>query len=59
MKHRRLFHRLAALQAEAEQIRQAIGDGTTVVVQLQIGEVSLTKLRGMGLDPVKFLVIPM
>ena len=40
-------------QAEAEQIRQAISDSTQVVVKLQIGEVSLTKLRRLGLDPAK------
>jgi Flp pilus assembly secretin CpaC len=49
----RLLRRLDVLQAEAEQIRQAIGAGTQVVVQLQVVEVSLTKLRQMGFDVTK------
>jgi Flp pilus assembly secretin CpaC len=40
-------------QAEAEQIRQATDDSTPVIVKLQIGEVSLTKMRRLGLDPAK------
>jgi Flp pilus assembly secretin CpaC len=48
-----LLRRLNALQIEAEQIRQAMGDSTQVVVKLQIGEVSLTKLRRLGLDLAK------
>ena len=45
-----LLRRLNVLQAEVEQIRQAVGAGTQVVVHLQIAEVSLTKLQHLGFD---------
>jgi Flp pilus assembly secretin CpaC len=58
LERRALLRRLDALQAETEQIRQALGGGTAVVVKVQIGEVSLTKLRRLGLDPAKLLGDP-
>jgi pilus assembly protein CpaC len=45
-------------QPAAEQISQAMGDSTPVVVNLQICEVSLTKLRRLGLDPAKLFGDP-
>ena len=45
-----LQRRLDSLQAEAEQIRQAIGAGTQVLVHLQVVELPLTKLRAFGFD---------
>jgi Flp pilus assembly secretin CpaC len=61
-----LLRRLDVLQAEAEQIRQAVGAGTFVQVHVQFFEVSLTKLRSMGIDmkklsgdpPAKSQVVP-
>ena len=45
-----LLQRLNALQAEAEQIRQAIGTNASVMVKIQMVEVSLTKLKRLGID---------
>ena len=45
-----LLDRLDALEAEAEQIRQAIDAGTQVLVQLQVVELPVTKLRALGFD---------
>jgi hypothetical protein len=45
-----LLGRLDALEAEAEQIRQAIGAGTQVLVHVQVVEVPTAKLRALGFD---------
>ena len=45
-----LVDRFDVWQAEVERIRQVVGDGTQVVVQLQIAEVSLTNLQHSGFD---------
>ena len=41
---------LQSLPSEAGQIRQGAGGGTQVMVNLQILEVSLTKLKRLGFD---------
>jgi Flp pilus assembly secretin CpaC len=45
-----LLRRLDSLQAEIEQIRRAIGAGPQVMVQIQVFEVSITKLKKLGFD---------
>ncbi|MCX7429179.1 MAG: hypothetical protein NTW96_26575 [Planctomycetia bacterium] len=50
-----LLGRLEALEAEAAQVRQALGAGTQVVMQLQVVELPITKLRSLGFDLTKIL----
>jgi Flp pilus assembly secretin CpaC len=50
-----LLGRLDALEAEAAQVRQALGAGTQVVMQLQVVELPITKLRSLGFDLTKIL----
>jgi Flp pilus assembly secretin CpaC len=50
-----LLGRLDALETEAEQVRQALGAGTQVVVQMQVVELPITKLRALGFDLTKIL----
>ena len=45
---RALLARLDALEAEAEQVRQALGTGTQVLVHVQVVEVPTAKLRALG-----------
>jgi Flp pilus assembly secretin CpaC len=45
-----LMHRCEALQAEARQIRKAVGPVTQVLLHLQVYEVSPAKLQSAGYD---------
>ncbi|MBN2309332.1 MAG: hypothetical protein JXR94_10195 [Candidatus Hydrogenedentes bacterium] len=47
---RALLARLDALEAEAERVRQALGAGTQVLVNVQVVELPIAKLRALGFD---------
>jgi Flp pilus assembly secretin CpaC len=48
-----LLRRVEVLQAEVERIRLATGTTPQVVAHVQVIQVSLTKMRAMGLEPAK------